>query len=147
MKSQKSAMSGLLGVGSRFEGDILFEGTLRVDGQIFGRIHCKNNKPSTVIISELAVVEGTIVADTVIISGKMLGNVRAIEKIEIHAPGKLEGNVFTCDLMIDDGALFQGECVMIRHLSDNEKEKLKLEEAKDIVKNKLIPDKRMSIVQ
>lgn len=146
MKKVQSTMSGLLGVGSRFEGEIKFEGTLRIDGHILGTIVSKNDRPSTVIVSELAVVEGDIIADTVIISGKMIGDIKAVERVEIHAPGRLEGNIYTCDLMIDEGALFQGECIMIRHLTLEEKMELK-KGKEGVVKKKLIQEKQMSIIQ
>lgn len=126
-KEKQHEMSGLLGVGSRFEGEIRFDGTLRIDGDVLGLIICKSSKPSTVIITEMAAVEADIVADNVIISGTVFGNVKAAEKLELYAPGRLEGLVYTSDFSIEDGALFQGECIMIRHLSFEEKNSLKME--------------------
>ena len=127
-QEQKSTeISGLLGISSRFEGEIRFDGTLRIDGVVNGKILCKNDLPSKVVITEMAVVEADIAADIVIISGQVAGNVKAIERLEIHAPGRLEGLVYTGDLSIADGALFQGECVMIRHMSKREKAALKME--------------------
>jgi len=86
-------ITGLLGISSRFEGEIRFEGTLRIDGVVNGKIFCKNDLPSKVIITEMAVVEADITADIVIISGQVAGNVKAIKRLEIHAPGRLEGLV------------------------------------------------------
>lgn len=120
-------ISGLLGAGSRFEGLISFDGTLRIDGAVYGQIICKNEKPSMVIITENASIEADIVADVVVISGMVSGNIKAVEKLEIHAPGRLEGLVYTSEFSIDDGALFQGECIMIRHLSPEDKQYLKME--------------------
>lgn len=120
-------ITGLLGISSRFEGEIRFDGTLRIDGVVNGKIFCKSDLPSKVIITEMAVVEADITADIVIISGQVAGNVKAIKRLEIHAPGRLEGLVYTEDLSIAEGALFQGECVMIRHMSQREKAALKME--------------------
>jgi cytoskeletal protein CcmA (bactofilin family) len=128
MKDKKTYdISGLLGAGSRFEGLIRFDGTLRVDGSVYGQIICKSDKPSMVIITELANIEADIIADVVIVSGKVSGNIKATEKLEIHAPGRLEGLVYTSDFSIEDGALFQGECIMIRHLNQEERQYLKME--------------------
>ncbi len=146
MKKEKShEISGLLGVGSRFEGEIRFDGTLRIDGDVLGQIICKSSKPSTVIITELASVEADIVADNVIISGMVSGNVKAIERLELYAPGRLEGLVYTSDFSIEDGALFQGECVMIRHLSFEDKNALKLEGFYSVHHRRLLEQDRHSI--
>ncbi|MCP4756580.1 MAG: polymer-forming cytoskeletal protein [Proteobacteria bacterium] len=126
-RNDPNDISGLLGAGSRFEGEIKFDGTLRIDGAVFGQIISKSDKPSTVIITEMAVVEADIIADSVVISGTVSGNIKAIEKLELYAPGRLEGLVYTSDFSIDNGALFQGECVMIRHLSFEDKRALKME--------------------
>ncbi len=145
-KEQKSyEISGLLGAGSRFEGLISFDGTLRIDGAVYGQIICKSHKPSMVIITEMAVVEADIIADEVIISGTVSGNIKAVDKLEIHAPGRLEGLVYTSDFSIDDGALFQGECIMIRHLSADDKQYLKMEGFYNIHHHQLITDSRQAL--
>jgi cytoskeletal protein CcmA (bactofilin family) len=145
-ESNSSNLTGLLGVGSRFEGEVRFEGTLRIDGTLCGRIVCKNDEPSTVIISEMAEVEAEIIADNVIISGKVSGNIHAIERVEIHNPGRLEGTVYTCDMMIGDGALFQGECIMIRHLNQEEKTAIKYDGLQQVYEQKLVLENRQSII-
>lgn len=124
-KLKTSNITGLLGVESQFDGEIQFEGILRIDGHLTGRIVCKDENPSTVIITEKAVVDAEIIADVVIISGKSIGNVLAIERVEIHAPGRLQGKIYTCDMVIEEGALFHGECVMLRHLTLEEKRDFK----------------------
>ncbi len=129
---------GLLGVGSRFEGRIRFEGTLRIDGTVYGQITCTNENHSIVIVTELAIVEADIVADIVIVSGKVSGNIKATQRLELHAPGRIEGLVYTSDMSIGDGALFQGECVMIRHMSSAEKDVFKMEGFYDIHQHNLI---------
>ncbi len=144
-KKISKSISGLLGVGSHFQGQINFDGTLRIDGVVYGEIFCKNDKLSTVIITERAVVEADIIADIVIVSGMISGNIKAIERLELHAPGRIEGMVYTSDFYIKDGALFQGECIMIRHLSDEDKRALKLEGFYSIHSKDLISDNRQSI--
>jgi len=147
MKREKQhGISGLLGVGSRFEGEIRFDGTIRIDGDVMGQIICKSSKPSTVIITEMASVEADIVADNVIISGTVFGNIKAVEKLELYAPGRLEGLVYTSDFSIEDGALFQGECIMIRHLNFEEKNSLKMEAFYTVHHHRLLNLNRQSNV-
>lgn len=138
-------ISGLLGPGSMFEGRISFEGTLRIDGKVNGEIICKNDSPSTVIITEEAVVEANIIADVIIVSGMLSGNLKAIEKLEVISPGRVEGLVYTSDLSIQDGALFQGECVMIRQFSSEDKRILKMEGFYDIHHQHMLQSERVSI--
>lgn len=143
-----SHLTGLLGAGSKFNGEIRFEGTFRVDGVMTGRIVCKNNKPSTVIISQNAIVDADIVADIVVVSGQLVGKIQAMERIEVYAPGKVEGQVYTSEIMIAEKALFQGQCVMIRHLSLEEKNKLK-QQALQLEKTGKVklPSPRQSVIQ
>ncbi len=146
MKENKTFdISGLLGAGSKFEGLISFDGTIRIDGTVYGQIICKNDAPSMVIITEMAVVEADIIADIVVISGMVSGNVKAVDKLEIHAPGRLEGLVYTSDFSIDDGALFQGECIMIRHLSSEDKRYLKMEGFYNIHHHQLVNENRQPL--
>jgi len=125
--TKETPISGLLGAGSHFEGRIRFEGTLRIDGVVLGEILCRGGKPSKVIITADARVEANIVADEVIVSGSLCGNIKAVERLELLAPGRIEGLVYSSDFSIEDGALFQGECIMIRGWSFEDKQAFKLE--------------------
>jgi cytoskeletal protein CcmA (bactofilin family) len=50
--------------------------------------------------------------NTLILSGELTGNIEAKTRVEIHAPGKVYGNITTPVLVIDEGVLFEGGCVM-----------------------------------
>lgn len=146
MKEEKKyEINGLLGSGSRFEGLISFDGTIRIDGAVYGQIISKSSKPSMVIITEMARVEADIIADVVVISGSVSGNIKAVEKLEIHAPGRMEGLIYTSDFSIEDGALFQGECIMIRHLTPEDKQYLKMEGFHKIHQQQLINENRPTL--
>lgn len=145
--SQHVPMSGILAAGSRFEGDIVFDGILRIDGCVRGKITSQTEKPSILIISEHAMIEADIIVDIVIISGQVLGNVFAQDRIELSSPGRLEGKIYTFDLVIDDNALFQGECTMLRHLARNDRRLLKYagfskleEKFKELLQTSIISD-------
>lgn len=104
----------LLGTDSRFVGTVRFEGTLRVDGHITGDIFAPVGSGSVLIINDAAVVHGNIVSDSVLISGEVRGDVRALDRVEIFRKGLLAGNIHTGDIMIEGGAEFQGQCHMLR---------------------------------
>src|SRR6476660_7930553 len=67
----------------------------------------------TLIIGDAAEVHAEIDVATVIVrGGSVHGNVRASQSIEIHAPGKLVGNIHSPTVFIDRGVEFQGSCRM-----------------------------------
>src|SRR3954470_24477190 len=102
-------ITALLGRGTRFEGKLHFEGRVRIDGTFKGEI----KSDDTLIIGDGAEVHAEIDVATVIVRGGVVhGNVRASTSIEIHAPGKLVGNINSPSLFIERGVEFQGSCRM-----------------------------------
>lgn len=98
----------LLGRGSEFEGKLTFEGTVRIDGKLSGEIFTDD----VLVVGEGAEVSAEIDAGTIIIEGHVVGNVRAKRAVEIHAPGRVRGNIVTPSLFIDKGVVFEGNCQM-----------------------------------
>ncbi len=98
----------LLGRGSEFEGKLTFEGTVRIDGKLSGEIFTDD----VLVVGEGAEVSAEIDAGTIIIEGHVVGNVRAKRAVEIHAPGRVRGNIVTPSLFIDKGVIFEGNCQM-----------------------------------
>jgi len=103
-------LNAFLGEGTSFKGALTFEGTVRIDGRLEGQIFTKD----TLVVGESAQVLAEIHAGTVVIGGTVHGNIIAERKIEIHASGKLYGNISTPSLVIEEGVLFEGSCTMGR---------------------------------
>lgn len=97
-----------LGQGSRVEGRLFFEGSVRIDGQIDGEI----NAQDTVIIGESAVITAQVQANTVIVQGHVTGDITARKRVELRAPAKLTGNISTPTLVVNEGVTFEGHCTM-----------------------------------
>jgi|GEM_PF-712781 len=109
MASDAGEITALLGRGTDFTGKLTFEGTVRIDGRFQGEIFTAN----TLIIGEGAEVRAEIEAGTLIIKGgTVMGNVRARELVEIHAPGRLFGDIESPSLFIGRGVQFDGRCQM-----------------------------------
>ncbi len=90
MDQSGTEITALLGRGTQFEGKLHFEGRVRVDGQFKGEI----KSDDTLIIGDGAEVNAEIECATVIVRGGVVhGNIRAKTSIEIHAPGKVVGNI------------------------------------------------------
>jgi cytoskeletal protein CcmA (bactofilin family) len=94
----------LLGKNARFKGAITFEGTARIDGRLEGDI----STDGTLVIGEEAVVEGNIVARTVICAGTITGDIVASERVELTAPAVLTGRIKTPRLSLQEGVSFFG---------------------------------------
>jgi cytoskeletal protein CcmA (bactofilin family) len=102
-------ITALLGRGTQFEGKLHFEGRVRLDGIFKGEIRSDD----TLIIGDGAEVHAEIdVAVVIVRGGTVHGNVRAKTSIEIHAPGKLHGNIHSPSVFIDRGVEFHGSCRM-----------------------------------
>jgi cytoskeletal protein CcmA (bactofilin family) len=96
------------GRGSRIEGKLHFDGSVRIDGQVQGEVEAKD----TVIVGESADVVAQILAGTIVIKGKVTGDVTARKRVELRAPGRLLGNIVTPSLVIQEGVVFEGHCSM-----------------------------------
>lgn len=101
-------LNGFLDRGSAFQGELEFEDTMRIDGRFTGKIRSKNE----LIIGESAVIDAEISVGRVAISGMVRGTIRADEKIEIHKAGRVFCEITTPNLLIEEGATFQGSCSM-----------------------------------
>jgi cytoskeletal protein CcmA (bactofilin family) len=94
--------------GSRISGKLLFEGPVRIDGQVDGEISAND----TVTVGESAVVTAQIKAGAVVIAGKVSGDILAAKRVEIRTTARVFGNLTTPVLVVHDGALFEGHCTM-----------------------------------
>jgi cytoskeletal protein CcmA (bactofilin family) len=98
----------LLGRGATFEGKLTFEGTVRIDGRFKGEVFSDD----VLVIGEGAIVEAEIDIGEVIIQGTVIGNIKAKRSIEIHAPGRVKGDLHTPSLQVDKGVIFEGRSFM-----------------------------------
>jgi len=110
MKKVKDQINAFLGKDTEFEGKLSFTGAVRMDGSFKGEIFTEG----TLIVGETALIESDISASHLIISGEVRGNIVAEDRIEIHAPGKVVGNIKAPVVIIDEGVIFEGNCQMQR---------------------------------
>jgi cytoskeletal protein CcmA (bactofilin family) len=108
MKGKSGDLNGFLDRGSSFKGELEFEDTMRIDGKFNGRIRSKNE----LIVGEAAHIEGEIHVGRIAISGTVMGKITADQRVEIHRNGKVYSDIDTPALVIEEGAIFQGNCVM-----------------------------------
>jgi len=80
----------------------------RIEGQVDGEISAQD----TLTIGDGAVVNAKISGTSIIISGRVTGDVTARQRLELRAPSRVQGNITTPSLVVQDGALFEGQCSM-----------------------------------
>lgn len=105
---RRDEIKAFLGKNTDFEGKLSFSGTIRIDGRFKGEIHADG----TLIVGDSAVLEADIQVPHLVVCGEVRGNLYASEKVEIHPPGKVFGNVQAPSMVIDEGVIFEGCCRM-----------------------------------
>lgn len=111
----------LIGIDTRINGDVRFSGGLRVDGEINGNIIAVPDKPSTLVLSEHAQVNGEINVTHLVINGTVTGPVRASEYLELLGKAAITGDVQYKTMEIHLGATIVGK---LTHLAEAENEKV-----------------------
>ena len=104
--SSKSEETTIISRGVKIEGKITSSGNIRVDGEIQGDIFSESN----ITIGEDAKINGLINATVITIGGKVSGIVRAKDNLILDSKSNLKGDIFTKNLVIEEGAKFDGKC-------------------------------------
>ena len=107
----KKSIDCLIGAGTTIEGNITFAGGLRVDGHVRGNVLTADGKPSTLVVSEQAEIEGEIRVSHVVINGTVTGPVHAAEYVELQPKANVTGDVHYKTLEMQLGAVVQGRLV------------------------------------
>ncbi len=108
--AETSKVETVIGPGATLKGEIHTRGTVRVDGNVEGKL----SADGSVIVGEKGVVNAEITASLVIIGGTVHGKVNGREKVEILSTGRLHGDVTTkpARFVVAEGVIFEGRCTM-----------------------------------
>ncbi len=108
-----SRIDTLVGVETRIEGDLHFNGGLRVDGAIRGSVSEQNGTPSTLILSEHGKIEGAVTAAKIVINGKVIGPVKSSHFIELQTKARITGDLYYKSLEMHTGAVIEGKLIYL----------------------------------
>jgi len=97
-----------LGKNTNFNGTLIFDGLVRIDGALEGNIKTDD----TLILSESSKVKADIEAGIAKISGTFTGNVTAKEKVELFKPASITGTIRSPLLFIEEGVMLNGTVEM-----------------------------------
>jgi len=94
--------------GSKVNGKLTFPRSARIDCEVHGEVIVKDR----LYIGQLAMVQAQIKATSIIVAGKVCGDVTCSQMIEIRPSGMVFGKLSAPVLVIQQGARFEGECSM-----------------------------------
>lgn len=105
MNASQNNSKNTLNSDVEIKGNLKFAGELTFDGKLDGEIQTEG----TLHLGDSAVINGNINAQTVIVRGKITGNIVAKEKIEIKSKAELFGDIKSSKLVIEEGVTFVGK--------------------------------------
>jgi cytoskeletal protein CcmA (bactofilin family) len=110
-KKEEEEVRAFLGKGAEFTGKLVFNGSVRIDGDFKGDIFGNG----TLVIGEGADVEADIRVDSALISGEVRGQIEVKKRLKLYSTGRVIGDVSAPVFSIDEGAFFEGNCRMTRN--------------------------------
>ena len=123
MQPEKTSGNGttLIGAGTSVKGDITSNSDLRIDGTISGNVHCS----AKIVVGANGTVEGDITGNQADIVGKVSGNIRAKDLLQLRGDSVVTGNIYAGRLQIEPSATFNGQCFMganVVEMNNNEQQ-------------------------
>ena len=98
----------IVGATAKLEGNVVSAGSLRIDGQVKGQI----NADGDVTLSPQSQVEADIRAQSVSIAGRFKGNIVVKAKAHLARGGRIDGNITSKTLVVEEGGIFHGQSIM-----------------------------------
>ncbi|WP_440977268.1 bactofilin family protein [Pseudoxanthomonas winnipegensis] len=111
------AVDTLIGAQVVLHGDLQFSGGLVVEGRIHGRVFAAPGQPATLTLGEAGLIEGVVDVPVVIVNGRIEGDVRATERVELAPRARVSGNIHYKVVEMRAGAVLVGQ---LMHLTEGE---------------------------
>jgi cytoskeletal protein CcmA (bactofilin family) len=108
MADQQTGDVTIIGQGAKLEGTVVSAGSLRIDGQIKGQV----NADGDVMLAPQSQVEADIRAQNVSVAGRFKGSIVVKGRAELARGGRVDGNITSKTLVVEEGAIFQGQSIM-----------------------------------
>ncbi len=108
MSKNAATSMTFIGEGTRITGDMAVEHDLRVEGAVKGSISVGGN----LVLSLTGTVEGDVTSRSATLAGRLTGNIHVQEKLVLEDKSVLVGDLHARELVVQEGAIFQGNCSM-----------------------------------
>ncbi len=118
--SGENDIKAFLGTGSEFEGRMVFNESMLINGTFRGEISSKD----TLVVGETANLQAEVTVGTLIISGRFQGNIKARTHVELRAPAHVSGDIETSSISVEDGVTFNGTIKMKGAVETKEKDQI-----------------------
>lgn len=119
---KEGTLSGFVGGGTQVTGEATFKAMLRVDGHLSGKV---SSSSGTLIVGANGIVDANIEVAVAVIHGTINGDIIATQRLELGRAAKVNGNIQTPSLMIEQGGIFEGSCKMVQMSADKNKKEQK----------------------
>ena len=108
---KEGRLSGFIGSGTVLTGETTFQAMLRIDGHLTGSVSSENG---TLIIGSTGRVDANILVGVAMINGTVNGDIIVFERLELGRTARIVGNIQAPRLMMEDGAILEGSCNMVK---------------------------------
>lgn len=102
-KSMNNMAPSIIGEDLGVTGNIVSKGEVQIEGELEGDVHC-----SSVVVGDKATVTGGVVAEDVVVRGRVVGSVRG-NRVTLQSSSHVEGDIYHQSLAIEQGAFFEGK--------------------------------------
>lgn len=109
-------IESLIAVGMKIKGELTSQGSVRVDGNVEGKLSVAGD----LVLGEKGAIQGEAQANNIILAGKMIGNITAVERLDITATGSVAGDVSCRVITIEEGGVLEGTTRMCAQTSNDE---------------------------
>jgi cytoskeletal protein CcmA (bactofilin family) len=116
---KEGKLSGFVGHGTSLTGDTTFQMMLRVDGHLTGTV---SSDGGTLIVGNNGRLDANVSVGVANVNGTINGDITATEKIHLGRTARVVGNISTPKLVIEEGAIFEGGCTMLKERESQEKQ-------------------------
>lgn len=106
---KEGTLSGFVGSGTELTGETTFKAMLRVDGHLSGKI---SSSSGTLIVGATGKIDANVDVAVAVVHGAVNGDIIASQRLELGRAAKVNGNIQTPSLVIEQGAIFEGNCKM-----------------------------------
>jgi cytoskeletal protein CcmA (bactofilin family) len=110
-KKKVNRIDSLIGHGTEIQGDIVFSGGLHIDGVVKGGVTAREESGSILALSEQGTIHGDVRAPNIILNGTVMGDVYALEHLELKPNARITGNVYYNLIELMVGAEVNGSLV------------------------------------
>lgn len=102
------AATSVIDHGCELDGHLTFVGTLVLNGNFKGELLSSD----TLLVGETGELQGDVRVGVAVVSGLIKGNIIARERVELHGPARVVGDITTPVLVLEEGVVFDGNCKM-----------------------------------